>query len=167
MDKIRMEWPSRAAQIGAAIALALAAAPAGATPGSGFAPSPVSSGQFGELDVKAEKAKDTKWDMLLKTKDATDVAVDKLTVQPGGYSGWHAHPAPIFVTVMTGTIQWYDGTDPICGWRTYSAGQSFIEPAYRPHLVRNATTSVAEFHAVRIAPTGVPVRLDRPEPTNC
>lgn len=157
----------KAANACAAIAFTFSAVQAAATPGTGFGPTPVTNGQFGELDVKAEKAPDSKWDMLLKTKDDTDVAVDKLTVQPGGQSGWHAHPAPIFVTVVTGTIQWYDGLDPICGWKTYTAGQSFVEPAYRPHLVRNTTGSVAEFYATRIAPTGVPVRLDRPQPTNC
>lgn len=153
------------ARAGAAIvACTFAATSVAATPGNGFAPTPVSNGHYGELDVKAEKV--DKWDLLLKTKDDTDVAVDKLTVQPGGQSGWHAHPAPIFVTVVTGSIEWTDG-NAICGTTTYSAGQSFIEPAYRSHLVRNTTASVAEYYAVRVAPTGVPVRIDRDEPASC
>lgn len=146
-------------------ASALSAIPALATPGSGFAPSSVSVGHYDALDVKAEKT--AKWDLFLKTKDATDVGVDRLTVAAGGYSGWHAHPAPILITVLSGEIQWYDGNDPLCTWKTYSAGDSFIEPAYRVHYVKNATSSAAEFIAVRIAPTGVPVRIDERKPTNC
>jgi len=149
----------------AGLVAAATAAPALATPGSGFAPQGISVGHYGALDVKAEKVE--KWDLLLKTKDDTDIGVDKLTVQPGGYSGWHSHPAPIFVTVLTGQIQWYDGKDPLCGWKTYSAGEAFIEPAFNAHQVRNVGSSTAEFTAVRVAPTGVAVRIDENKPSNC
>lgn len=151
-------------------------APASATPGSGFAPTSIARGHYGALDVKAEKDSSTdKWDMQLKTKDDTIFNIDKLTVVPGGQSGWHAHPAPVFATVTLGEIQWYDGTDPLCGWKTLNVGDSFIEGAYEPHLVRNATGAPAEFIAVSIAPAqaavpppaGIGFRLDRPKPTNC
>src|SRR5690348_10108947 len=100
-------------------ALALSAsscfvAPAFATPGSGFAPSPSVNGHFGTLQVNTMTDKTGKWGMLLKTLDETDIGADRLTVQPNGYSGWHAHPSPVFVTVLTGTIVWYDGSDPLC-----------------------------------------------------
>ena len=143
-------------------------APALATPGTGFAPSLIVNGHFGTLDVKTAGEKTDKWGMILKTKDDTDVGSDRLTVQPGGYSGWHAHPAPVFVTVTQGSIIWYDGSNPLCTPHTYVAGDSFIEQAYRIHNVQNASTSeTAEFIAIRINPTGVAFRLDRPEPNNC
>lgn len=148
-----------------AVALAAIGGTAAATPGSGFVPSGISNGHYGALDVKAEKT--DKWDLFVKSKDNTDVAVDMLTVAAGGQSGWHAHPAPIFVTVLTGTIQWFDGGDPLCSSRTYTAGQAFIEPAYRVHLARNPGSTTATFTAVRLAPTGVPVRVDEAKPNNC
>lgn len=146
-----------------ATALISASGAALATPGSNFAPTAISNGHYGALDVKADKV--DQWDLLIKSKDSTDVAVDKLTVQPGGYSGWHAHPAPIFVTVISGSIQWTDSL--LCSPTTYGSGQSFIEPAYRAHMVRNTTGGVAEFTAIRLAPTGKAVRIDQPEPNNC
>ena len=51
-----------------------------------------------------------KWGLHLKTLDDTDIGADRLTVAPGGFSGWHAHPAPVFVTVIEGSINWYDGS---------------------------------------------------------
>jgi len=153
---------SRAALV-ALVASALGAAPALATPGSGFTPTPISNGHYGALDVKSEKT--DKWDLLIKSKDDTDVAVDRLSVAAGGQSGWHHHPAPIFVTVISGEIQWFDGG--LCTAKTYHAGDSFIEQAYRVHLVRNTTGATAEFTATRLAPTGVQVRIDSPEPNNC
>ena len=143
--------------------------PALATPGSGFAPSPIVSGNFGTLGINTSNQKTDKWGLILKTLDDTDIGADRLTVQSGGYSGWHAHPAPVFVTVTQGTIVWYDGSDPLCTAHTYTAGQSFIEGAYKPHNVK-AVGGSAEFVAVVIKPAGVPAPafpLDRAGPNHC
>ena len=157
-------------------ALALSAssffvAPAAATPGSGFAPSPIVNGHFGTLQVNTMTDKTGKWGLILKTLDSTDIGADRLTVQPQGVSGWHAHPAPVFVTVTQGTIEWYD--DALCAAHTYTVGESFIETAYRAHNVRNPAApggQVAEFVAVVIKPAGfvgASFRLDRDEPSSC
>lgn len=146
-------------------------APAMATPGSGFAPAPIVNGHFGTLNENTSGDKTGKWGLHLKTLDDTDIGADRLTVQPGGYSGWHEHPAPVFVTVTQGAIIWYDGSNPLCTAHTYTTGQSFIERAYRVHNVANASTSAAaEFVAVVIKPAGFvgpAFRLDKPKPNNC
>jgi quercetin dioxygenase-like cupin family protein len=126
---------------------------------------------FGTLNENTSSNKTGKWGLILKTLDSTDIGADRLTVQAGGYSGWHAHPAPVFVTVTQGSIIWVDGSDPLCTPHTYNAGDSFIEHAYRVHNVRNASDSAtAEFVAIVIKPIGYvgpAFRLDRPEPNNC
>jgi quercetin dioxygenase-like cupin family protein len=152
----------------AVAASTLLATPAIATPGSGFAPSPIVSGNFGTLNVNTSKDKTDKWGLILKTLDSTDIGADRLTVQAGGYSGWHTHPAPVFVTVTQGSIVWYDGSDPLCTGHSYSAGQSFIEGAYVTHNAWSADG--AQFIAVVIKPAGFPgpaFRLDRAKPNNC
>jgi quercetin dioxygenase-like cupin family protein len=155
----------------AAAGLIVAGAPALPTPGSGFAPSPIVNGHFGTLNENTANDKTGQWGMILKTLDETDIGADRLTLQGGGHSGWHAHPANVFVTVTQGSVVWYDGSDPLCTPHAYSAGQSFIERAYRIHDVRNASGSAsAEFIAIVIKPDGFPgpaFRLDRPEPNNC
>lgn len=164
------QWLSSAA-IGAILASSLIGGSAMATPGSGFAPAPIVNGHFGPLDVKTESDKVGKWGMILKTKDDTDIGADRLSVAPGGFSGWHRHPSAVYVTVTQGSIVWYDGSDPLCTAHTYSAGESFIEDAYRIHNVQNASTSApAEFVAVVIKPAGFPgpaFRLDQAKPNNC
>lgn len=145
--------------------------PALATPGNGFAPNPIVGGHFGTINLNTASEKTEKWGLILKTLDDTDISADRLTVQPSGYSGWHAHPGPVFVTVTQGSIIWFDGSNPLCTSHTYSAGQSFIEKPYRIHNVQNASSSAtAEFIAVAIKPEGFvgpAFRLDRPEPNNC
>lgn len=154
------------------LATSLLASPVAATPGGGFAPSPVVTGHYGKLNLNTADDKTGKWGMILKTLDLTDVGVDKLTVQPSGTSGWHAHPSSVFITVTSGTIMWYDGSDPLCTAHSYTAGQSFIETAYTPHNVRNASsTATAEFYATTLKPAGFvgpSFRIDvSPRPNNC
>ena len=159
------------ASVAALLATSIFVVPALATPGSGFAAAPIVSGHFGTLDVKTASDKTDHWGLLLKTKDATDIAADRLTIQASGYSGWHAHPGPVFVTVLQGSVTWYDGSNPLCTSRTYTVGESFIERAYGVHNVRNASNSaIAEFVAITIKPDGFVgpgFRLNRDQPTNC
>jgi quercetin dioxygenase-like cupin family protein len=161
---------------GTAVAMSLLASPmtispAIATPGSGFAPSPVVNGHFGTLTVNTAENKTGNWGLVLKTLDDTDIGADRLSLQPGAYSGWHAHPAPVYITVTQGTIVWYDGSNPLCTAHTYHAGDSFIEGTYRVHNVKNASDSAsAEFVAIVIKPAGFAgpaFRLDQAEPNNC
>jgi quercetin dioxygenase-like cupin family protein len=154
-----------------AIAAAAVLTPAMATPGNGFQPAPIVNGHFGTLNENTSGDKTGKWGLHLKTLDDTDIGADRLTIQPGGFSGWHAHPAPVFVTVTQGSIDWVNGSNPLCTSNTYNAGQSFIEDAYVVHNVVNASNSAgAEVVAIVIKPEGFigpAFRLDRPEPNNC
>ena len=156
---------------GALVASQLFIAPTLATPGNGFAPAPIVNGHFGKLNENTSGDKTGKWGLHLKTLDDTDIGADRLTIQPGGFSGWHAHPAPVFVTVTQGSITWVNGSNPLCTSNTYSAGQSFVEDAYVVHNVLNASDSAgAEVVAIVIKTEGfigAAFRLDRPEPNNC
>ena len=153
------------ASVAALLATSIFVVPALATPGSGFAAAPIVSGHFGTLDVKTASDKTDHWGLLLKTKDATDIAVDRLTVAPGGFSGWHSHVGPVFVTVVSGEITVYQQAD--CSYQTYRAGDAFIEKAQRAHFVKNNTGTPAEFVAIQIVPTGALFRVDEQPPTTC
>ena len=135
---------------------AIGAFPLLATPGSGFSPNSVVLGAFNELNVKADKT--GQWDLFLKTKDDTDIGVDRLSVVAGGQSGWHQHAGATLITVTSGMITWTDGVE--CFKTTYRQGDTFVEPANRPHLVRNETGQSAEFVAVQIRPHGSMGRID-------
>lgn len=142
-----------------------------ATPGSGIAVSNIANGRFGTLTVNTDGDKTGKWGMLLKTLDDSDIGADRVIVQPQGYGGWHAHPAPNFLIVVQGTIEWRDSQT--CDYRTLNAGDTLIEPAYRAHDARNPAPlggAVAEIISVRIKPTAVVgpgFRIDEPVPNNC
>lgn len=147
------------------------AAPALATPGSGITITPIANGRFGTLQVNTEGDKTGKWGMILKTLDDSDIGSSRVAVQPQGHGGWHSHPAPNFLTVTQGTIEWVDSL--LCTVRVLHAGDTLIEPAYRAHNARNPAApggQVAEIVDFRIKPTSVvgpAFRIDEPVPNNC
>ena len=157
----------------AAFAL-LVSTPAFATAGTGFHPSGVVLGHYGSFHLDTQnlaRDKDLSWSMVLKTMGDTDVGVDRVDMDAGGYTGWHAHPSAVFITVTQGSIVWSNGSNPLCPSHTYHAGDSFIEDAYIIHNVRNASNSAAaQFIGTHINPTGTSgpgFVLDRAEPNNC
>ena len=148
-------------------ASSMIATPAIATPPNGLSVSTVVNGHFGPLSV-VPTDKTGQWDMLLKTHDDTDIGADSITLAGGGHTGWHSHPAAVFVTVVRGSIVWYDGGNPVCPGHHYGTGQSFIEGAGVIHNAANASGSAeAQFISVRINPTGVPFVANENKPTNC
>ncbi len=64
---------------GALIASPMFVSPALATPGHGFAPSPVVNGTFGTLNIN-EGGHNDHWSLMLKTNSSTDMGVDRLTM---------------------------------------------------------------------------------------
>ena len=73
-----------------------------ATPPSNISFTPVGRATVPEFNVK-RKEKEIDWRIGLDADQAIDVATQIVTFQPGGFSGWHTHPGPVFFTVRTGT----------------------------------------------------------------
>ena len=148
-------------------ATCFAATPAFAQP-VGLSVTNLFTGHYGALDVKTENQKVGNWGMMLKTKDDTDIGADQVTLDGGGQTGWHTHPAAVFVTVIQGSIIWRDGTNAMCPGTTYTAGQSFMEDAFVIHNAFNASASQpAVFIGAHINPTGVPFVSGVPTPGQC
>ena len=160
----------RAITAGAAatfVAACLSATPAIAQP-VGLSVTNIVTGHYGTIDVKTEDNKVGHWGMILKTKDDTDLGTDQITLAGGGQTSWHNHPAAVFVTVISGSIVWYDGTNALCPGTTYGPGQSFIEDAFVIHNATNASQwQPAVFIAMHINPTGVPFVVPKPKPGGC
>lgn len=152
-----------------AIAVAAAATvsvPAIATPSSGFTAAQQWKGVYAPFNVSGT---DGRVNTQLKTKDESEIYVTRNAIAPGGYSGWHSHPGPSMVTVTVGSVKVYDGTDPICGWKTYNAGEGFIDEGgdHLHHITNASDSQPAETVATQIIPVGATRRVDAPKPTNC
>jgi len=122
-----------------------------------------------EFDVK-RKDKALDWEVRLEAAQPVEVATQIVRFEPGGSSGWHTHPGPVFFTVRTGTLTVYEGDDKSCRPLFFPAGTGAVEAATmkHSHMVRNETGMVAEAVVTYIVPVGAnPLRTDLPNPGNC
>ena len=104
----------------------------------------------------------------IKAPDPSDVYVVRNTVPPGGHSGWHTHPGPSVVSVISGTATVYSGDDPSCTPVQYPAGTGFIdEGGDHLHLVKNEGTVDLVVVAFQIVPAAAVRRIDAPDPGFC
>src|SRR3954470_8518878 len=97
----------------AALAAVLLPSPASATPGSGVA---------GTI-------------LAQKTIGHTDYTLREITVQPGGYTGWHLHDGTLYAYVQAGTVTHTMADCSVDG--VYQAGRAFTEAPDQVHIGRN------------------------------
>ena len=116
------------------------------------------------LDVKRMS---DDWHVQIKAKPALDVAVQSIVFQPGAQSGWHRHPGPVFIQVVSGTISFYESDDPTCTPVIRTAGQGFLDVGDHAHIARNETSTPATNVVTYFAPPGAALRIDAPSPGNC
>ncbi len=108
------------------------------------------------------------WAAVLATYGVTDGYVVDNKFGPGDTTGWHAHPGPSLIFVVSGTVTNYDSDAPGCAPRSYPAGSSLVDAGGKDvHMLRNEGTTPAETIAVQFIPSGQPRRIEEPEPANC
>ncbi|HXF37400.1 MAG TPA: cupin domain-containing protein [Actinomycetota bacterium] len=72
-----------------------------------------------------------------------------MTVQPGGFTGWHSHPGPAIVVVQEGTFTYYDGEDPTCTPLEYGPGEAFVDLGQgHVHSARNEGSEVVQVYVM-------------------
>ena len=138
----------------------LTTVPANATPPSGVTTVAIANGTFGELDIFTRTGD---WKSRIDTKGASDLYVLQNTVIPGGTLGWHSHPGPSLVIVVSGTASFYradDCTTPL----VFQAPSQFVDNGSDVHLLRNEGNVNLVVVVVRLVPRGAAPRIDQPNP---
>src|SRR4030095_13786466 len=144
---------------------ALTALPAGAAPPvqcgltitSCIGPNP------GPFDAISTYARLIDYDWRAKMRiDPFDLYIVEVTIQPGGYLGWHSHPGLSFVVVKSGTATFYEADD--CIPQVIPAGGTLFEPAGDVHLVRNEGNVPLVNVVIQLVPTGAPRANGEPDP---
>ena len=107
------------------------------------------------------------WHAEIKAKPAVDIAVQNIVFQPGGHSGWHRHPGPVFIQVVSGTMTFYESHDPACKPTVLTAGQGYLDIGDHAHIARNESAVPATNIVTYFAPPGAVLRIDAPNPGNC
>ncbi|QFZ18895.1 cupin domain-containing protein [Saccharothrix syringae] len=94
----------------------------------------------------------------------TDYVLREVTIAPGGTTGWHYHPGPVYGYVKEGLLNHYDSSCASDG--VYRAGQVISEasgPGY-VHIGRNLSDKPLVIEAFYQNPVGQPLAVDAPNP---
>ena len=113
-----------------------------------------------EIDTKAES--DTH-EVEIKASGEWEMRVVRFQIEPGGHTGWHSHPGPVFVMITAGTMTLYQADD-LDNPADYPAGAGFVEDAGRVHIARNEGDDDLELDAFFLVPRGAPLRIDELAP---
>jgi len=137
-----------------------------ATPPSGQSTTTLAKAPFDQFKLNTRDA--NVWRAKLKTHGASDLyVIDNTFAANGGTSGWHQHPGPSFIFVVSGTITTYMAHGNHCMQHDYTAGQGFIDPggADNYHMITNNSDASARTIVVQFLPGGAPRRIDADAPS--
>ncbi len=139
-----------------------------ATPSSGLSTTILAESQFSSFFAQGH-AFPPAWGALMAAYGNTDVYVVDNKIDPKGTTGWHSHPGPSLILVVSGEVTNYTTEDRNCAGHTYTAGEGFIDAGGKDeHTLRNNGSAQAETIAVQLIPHGQPRRIDAPtNPTHC
>ena len=99
-----------------------------------------------------------------------DSAVQQVTINPGGTTGWHTHPGVTFVAVAQGEGTLYHAGASSCPSEKAPAGTGFYQTEADVHTFRNEGSTVLVLYAFYLLPPGTPntaIRTDQPQPAGC
>jgi quercetin dioxygenase-like cupin family protein len=158
--------------VAAAVAGTTVAATAIATPSTGVLAGPVlaRASYLNQVNLMFMTKLGPKDYETVRVRRARETVVQQIVFSPGGQTGWHSHPGPVVVLIKTGTMTFYDGNDPTCSARTYTAGQAFVDSGQgHVHIARNESVSEnLELWATYFdVPVGGLFRDDVAAPGNC
>ncbi|HEY5617078.1 MAG TPA: hypothetical protein VIK60_03995 [Vicinamibacterales bacterium] len=133
-----------------------------ASPAVGVTPTLIGRGTYDPF--KVDSSKDAPFDFAAKAKTALDIVVRTHDYDAGGSTGWHTHPGPVFITVIQGSVTFYEADDPTCTPKVVYAGEGYVDTG-RGHYGRNETGGLAKDVTVILAPVGQPFRGELPAPS--
>jgi quercetin dioxygenase-like cupin family protein len=101
------------------------------------------------------------------TTQRSRIEIDKLTIRPGGESGWHAHDGPVMLFVSEGTLTNYIAHGRGCVRSQVRPGHVLLESAGHAHLARNEGTRELVVYAVNNYGAGGTGAIEAMRPAEC
>jgi hypothetical protein len=150
-----------AAAVAVVALAAIAVGGAIANPATGVTPTLLARGTYDSFKVMGFP--DGGGLFKAEAKAPIDVVVRRHEYAVGGNTGWHAHPYPVFITVISGTLTFYERDDPTCTGTVVTAGHGYVDSGHG-HIGRNESGAPAVDISVIMAPVGAPFRQELSAP---
>jgi quercetin dioxygenase-like cupin family protein len=167
---MRLPTPTRGAALvtGAALTAVLAAAlvfasPGGPAAGATAGHTPAASGPT----VSPVAAALVPGPVHLDRKGRSNVLTARLDFKPGDSTGWHYHPGPVVVQVVSGSLTLRHAAQGRCITEVVRAGHGFTEQPGVVHVAGNQRQDPAVVYATFILPPSAPPSVSAPIPAAC
>jgi|SRR4051794_12003397 hypothetical protein len=128
---------------------------------SGVTPTVLARGTYDSFKVKSHP--EGLGEFKASANKPIDVVVRRHEYAVGSSTGWHAHPYPVFITVISGEVTFYDYDDPTCTGKVVKAGEGYVDSG-DGHIGRNESGQPAVDVSVIMAPVGGAFRTELPAP---
>lgn len=130
-------------------------------------PNQLSRGTYEPFHVRS-KSQTPDFAIHAKADSRIDFVVREHTYFPGGNTGWHSHPGPLFITVKTGQLTIFEYNDPACTRIVVNEGQGYVDTGHG-HIAFNTRNDglnegVTVDVTVATAPVGQAFRSELPAP---
>jgi quercetin dioxygenase-like cupin family protein len=96
----------------------------------------------------------------MRSVGPSTISTQDVAFSPGGHNGWHSHPGLVAVTLISGSIQWFNEN---CEKTDYTAGDSWTEGS-QLHYFRVVGAVGIHLTAFFITAQGAALRTDEPAP---
>jgi quercetin dioxygenase-like cupin family protein len=100
------------------------------------------------------------FEVKLNSEGPSTISTQDAAYSTGGHNGWHSHPGIVAVTLVSGSIQWFNED---CKQTDYNAGDSWTEGS-QLHYFRVVGTASIHLTAFYITAQGAALRTDELAP---
>lgn len=100
-------------------------------------------------------------------KGRSNVVTVRINFKPGDDTGWHSHPGPVLVQVVSGAVTLRHAAHGRCLTDVVRAGHGFFEMPGAVHNAANRRLHPAVVFATFVLPPGAPPEVSAPIPPAC
>ena len=167
---MRLVSPTRRAALVAAAVTAVAGAaigfgPLGDSPAA--AGTPPSSVPSGDPIVTQLAAALVPGPIDIDRRHPSNVVSVRIDFRAGDTTGWHSHPGPVFVQVVSGAVTLRHAAHGRCLSQVVRAGHGFFETPGAVHVAENPRPAPAILYATFILPPKAGPEVSAPIPAPC
>ena len=169
---MRLVSPARrAALVAAAVTAAAGAAIAFSTLGgspaaAGTPPSPAPSASADPIITPLAAAL-VPGPIDIDRRHLSNVVSVRIDFRAGDTTGWHSHPGPVLVQVVSGAVTLRHAAHGRCLSQVIRAGHGFFEAPGAVHVAENPRPAPAVLYATFVLPPGAGPEVSAPIPAPC
>ena len=97
----------------------------------------------------------------------SNVASVRIDFRAGDTAGWHSHPGPVFVQVVSGAVTLRHAAHGRCLSEVVRAGHGFFEAPGAVHVAENRRPAPAVLYATFVLPPKAGPEVSAPIPASC